>query len=272
MFLICLLSHCVTMLRDLALPAYGEHTCLSVDLLINQSWKVFKFCSILNFELVVLVCLCQVLHLFYVIISVVVTMANLHFHHFGHSFVSRAFDLCKREKVSVNQLLDIPASSNVFLDGYSGLNFDKVFGNPEKYLHNLKCRRVDILIIDLGTNDLCGESQTPSVVVNKALQFLDLLSEHSVNPKHVIFLSVIQRTLITRSNQVSLNTFNKRAKKYNKQLDIKLKHRASNLHVFAQSGINYPKYISDGCHLNSDGLKLYCKQLKQIVNHYSQLC
>ena len=119
---------------------------------------------------------------------------------------------------------------------------------------------------------ICGISNTASVIVENAMQLLDLLEEEHISPKCIIFLSVIQRTSVTRPNQVDGKTFNGRVKRFNKLLSQKLKHRNSSvsLHMFPQININKPKYIkADGVHLTDCALKLYCDNLKRLTSRYS---
>ena len=76
-------------------------------------------------------------------------------------------------------------------------------------------------------------SNTDSIVVENAMQFLHLLEEEHIYPKCIIFISVIQRTSITRLNQVDAKTLDGRDKRFNKLLSQKLKQRNSyvSLHV-----------------------------------------
>ena len=67
----------------------------------------------------------------------------------------------------------------MYLDGYSNLTYSKLAGDIPRYFRVMKSRQIDVLstCIDLGTNDLCGISNTDSVVVENTMQFLDLLQE-----------------------------------------------------------------------------------------------
>ena len=90
------------------------------------------------------------------------------------------------------------------LDGYSGLTYSKHFGDIPRKFRVMKSRQIDVLSIDLGTNDLCGISNTASVVVENAMQCLDLLEKEHIYPKCIICLPVIQRTSITKLNHVDV--------------------------------------------------------------------
>jgi lysophospholipase L1-like esterase len=172
----------------------------------------------------------------------------------------------------VSKFLDVPVNSSIFLDGYSGLDYERIFEDPDRYLRKMKAHSIDVLILDLGSNDLCNPRCTPSNVVEKAFAFLELLHSFEIRPKIVIFFAVIQRTCITRANQVPLTTFVRRAKRFNKLLAQRIKHCGSNVHLFSQININNPKYVlDDGSHLNPAGIKLYSHNIRQLIVKYSKL-
>lgn len=98
------------------------------------------------------------------------------------------------------------------------MTFSRVINNTDHYLAKLKLKPIDILLIDLGTNDLCNQSECPETVLQKVDQFLDLLESSGVTPKKVVFLSIIQRASDLRAGQVSLSTFNHRGQKFNRLL------------------------------------------------------
>ena len=168
------------------------------------------------------------------------------------------------QREHVNQLHALPEEYNLVMQGHGGLTFSKVFQTPAKFIVPIGQSNPDVLFIDIGTNDLCDHSIIPSVLVEKVFKFLDLLDYFKVKPKCIILLSVIQRTEITRKGQVSVSTFNHRAKRYNSLLAAKLTNMHPKVQMLSQSRINIPKYIADGCHLNNDGM------LKYVSNVYNQ--
>ena len=94
---------------------------------------------------------------------------------FGHSYVKHAYHLTRDGGKTVNNFLNFPSNYNMYLDGYSNITYSKLAGDIPRYFRVMKSRQIDVLSIDLGTNDLCGISNTDSVVVENAMQFLDLL-------------------------------------------------------------------------------------------------
>ena len=96
------------------------------------------------------------------------------------------------------------------------------------------------------------------------------MKERGIQPKVVVFLSVLLRTVITRTGMVDLPTFVHRARKFNRELSNEFRiMELQNVFMFSQSRLNQPKYIDDGCHLTSTGVAMY---LKRLILQYSKYC
>ena len=130
-------------------------------------------------------------------------------YHFGHSFVTeRLSRTIQPSGRSIFSYLGLSEPFNVVLQGFSGLTFDKVSSNPDRFLHQLQTQTsIDILSADLGSNDLCHPMNTVSVTIGKVREFLQLLKERGIQPKVVVFLSVLLRTAITRTGMVDLHLY-----------------------------------------------------------------
>ena len=106
-----------------------------------------------------------------------------------------------------------------------------------------------------------------------ALRFLALV-DNDVRPKMIVLLSVIQRTSVSDrvGMTVSTSTFNSRAKAFNSRIAACVRQIA-NVCMFAQSRLNFPRYISDdGCHLTEEAQARYAKGLRQAVQICLALC
>ena len=195
-------------------------------------------------------------------------------YHFGHSFVTRLSRTIEPSGQSIFSYLGLSESFNVVLQGFSGLTFDKVLSNPDRFLQQLQTQtNIDILSVDLGSNDLCHPLNTVSVTIGKVREFLQLLKERGIQPKVIVFLSVLLRTAITRTGMVDLPTFVHRARKFNRELSNEFRiMELQNVFMFSQSRLNQPKYIDDGCHLTSTGVAMYAKNLKRLILQYSKYC
>ena len=190
---------------------------------------------------------------------------------FGHSFIKRLCHLSGRRREEVVQTLGLQSCAKVIAYGQGGLSFKRVLESPDRYLKEMG--HPDLLVIDLGTNDLtCGHS-TVAEVADDALRFLALLDD-DVRPNMIILLSVIQRTSLSDRGGMTMSpsTFNRRAKAFNTRIAACVSQIA-NVRMFAQSRINFPRYISnDGCHLTEEGQTRYIKGLRQAVLKFLSLC
>ena len=89
-------------------------------------------------------------------------------YHFGHSFVTHLFGMIEPSGQSIFSYLGLREPFNVVLQGFSGLTFYKVLSNPDRFLHQLQTQTsIDILSVDLGSNDLCHPMNTESVTIGK---------------------------------------------------------------------------------------------------------
>ena len=183
-------------------------------------------------------------------------MATIKFHYFGHSFPKRLFRYMQDTGLSVANIINSPDLCELFIDGYSGLTYNKIFLDPSRFLQRIKrnnCSEhpIDVLSIDLGTNDLCNPETKVSDLVNSAVSFINLLDQEGITPKYIVFLSVIQRSHIVELNH--------HAKKFNAALSRELKTNHSNVFMFAQDRIDFPKYLEDGVHFTNEGRRKYAE-------------
>ena len=94
---------------------------------------------------------------------------------FGHSFLTRLSREAQRDHQSVRDFIGVPDKCSLFIEGHPGLTYERLFLNSDHYLHEMKKRPIDILVLDMGTNDLCNSEVTPAVLLQSTLQFLNLL-------------------------------------------------------------------------------------------------
>ena len=193
---------------------------------------------------------------------------------FGHSFVKRLASRSTHRGESLLQTLGLGAMCELFSYGQGGLSYHRILSNPGGYMqHILACgRQPDLLIVDVGSNDLGPVDTSVAEVVDNALRFLGVLDCYNVSPKVVVFLSVVQRTSIGNHGGVSLNTYNHRVKSFNSRLSTSILQQA-NVRMFSQTRVNLPKYVcEDGCHLTEEGQMRYGRGLRQAVLKFLPLC
>ena len=179
---------------------------------------------------------------------------------FGHSFPARA---SRYGREHPNYLAGLSDDCSLDLQGHSGLTFARIFANPSRYLCSL--REFEVIIIDLGTNDLCDVNVSPSLLVTRAVHLIALFEQYNVKPKQIVFLAPILRTHMFRQGQVTVSTFNNRVRKYNAQLRNRIASLAPRVQMRFQNKINRSKFISDGCHLTSEGMQKYIRNVISVI-------
>ena len=187
---------------------------------------------------------------------------------FGHSFV---VPFVGRRREQVVRTLGLQSWAKVIAYGQGGLSFKRVLESPDQYLKEMG--HPDLLVIDLGSNDLSCVYSTVAEVADDALRFLALLDD-DVRPNMIVLLSVIQRTSVSEWGGMTMSpsTFNRRAKAFNSRIAACVRQIA-NVCMFAQSRINFPRYISDnGCHPTEEGQARYIKGMRQAVLKFVSLC
>lgn len=184
---------------------------------------------------------------------------------FGHSFPTRFLREVHARQSSVNDVLGVTGSYNVVVDGHPGLTYGRIFRSPDHYFGKMAvCAKIDLLLVDMGTNDISARDSPPHVVVDNTLKFLDMLAERGIRPGCTVFLSVIQRSCLNRRNQVPVRTFNHRVRRFNSLLDRAFGQRPG-ICLYSQSRLNHPRYLADGCHLNAEGMNKYISQIRSIL-------
>ena len=189
---------------------------------------------------------------------------------FGHSFVKRLAAHAERRGEELGHELGVNQVCRLSSYGQSGLSFRRILENPGVHVDHVLTgdRHPDVLIVDVGSNDLTPMHASVATVVNDALEFLSILESYQVFPKVVVFLSVIQRKSMGHRGGVSLTTYNHRVKSFNARLASSLRLTA-NAYMFPQTLINLPKYVcDDGCHLNEAGQIRYRRGLRTVILKY----
>ena len=179
----------------------------------------------------------------------------------GHSFVRRA----SQHLSSINQTnLYLPLPTHEVLFQFRGgahiPDISQLFRQSAGF-------NPDIVVIDIGTNDLFNNTSTPSHTL--ALQLYNL-AKHLVNHhgvRHVIILEVLPRT--TWGRYGAPKSFSSRVCRFNamvKSLVSKSNH-STPVSFWFHKGIsaNVSQFILDGCHLNPTGLTKYIKSVRRAV-------
>ena len=182
---------------------------------------------------------------------------------FGHSFVKRL----KQRRGSVYEIELQRSTVPIRCFGEGGLSLDRIWKKPGKYLNQLRTAQPDVLIIDLGTNDLCSERLSPKEVHASLCELITEFPRWNIEPEAIVFLPVLPRTGSLRKGQVSLAEFNDRADNFNRLLECSC-FLEDKWWVWQHRGLRSPRYILDGVHLNQHGMAQYERTLRQVVKYF----
>ena len=156
----------------------------------------------------------------------------------GHSVVGRFSRRAVQRGQSVAQAAGVANVCEVHTHYSGGGTFARLLARPGPLLDRLRAiPQLDILVIDLGTNDLCPEDAAVSSVVGEALK----LRCHHQLPQQVVFLTVVLRTSRGCRRGVPATTFNHRAKAFNTRLATRSLGSAA---VYSQVRLKSTRFLS----------------------------
>lgn len=171
---------------------------------------------------------------------------------YGHSHPNHLRRMCEENGTSYATLFQ-RTNDNVLIEGHGGLSYDRLFDSPDHYTHRLRQQPIDVLCVDMGTNDLCHPNVSPDKLVELTEDFLDTMRMYRIRPKITVFLSVLKRTFMSsHPNQVSLHVHNQRVDEFNRRLSDCLALKYPTVQLWSQEPYNHPPLIH-GCHLSPAG-------------------
>lgn len=183
----------------------------------------------------------------------------------GHSFVKRAQDHIVSADVQFLQL-----SHTIQFFSHSGCHVHHL----DNFIEALSSFSPHLVILDVGTNDLCSQEVSPLLLFQRVNTFSQRLTV-DLGVKLVVVLQVLHRTPTGYFGMPS--SFNHKVDSYNDLLTSTVKlYRQQNLPLdyWFQKGIrtNITKFIKDGVHLNADGIQLYLRNLRRAILNFAPLC
>ena len=102
---------------------------------------------------------------------------------FGHSFVKRLGN-----KKSFVMTVELERSQvPITCLGEGGLTLDRIQSKPGAYLRQLEKAQHSVLILDLGTNDLCSKDMEPLDFFVSLREFVDTMPSWNIHPDKVVF-------------------------------------------------------------------------------------
>lgn len=182
---------------------------------------------------------------------------------FGHSFVKRLggtkeFELkfkFGKESVSVSCY------------GEGGLSLARIEAKRRIYIRKLRKLAPRILIVDLGTNDLCAQDASPSGVYDKLCKFVQRITDEGIIPEAIVFLPVLPRTRGMFREQVSVEVFDRRASEFNGLVEAR-SFVEDRWWQWSHRGLKNPRYNLDGVHLNEIGRRQYQRTLRRVIAYF----
>lgn len=182
---------------------------------------------------------------------------------FGHSFVKRFAGRCKAVVDIELERESIPITCL----GEGGLSLSRMASNHRRYYQLIAKANPSILIIDLGTNDLCSRDIEPEALLDSLCAFVRDMKKYAIYPSVIVFLPVLPRTGNMRPNQVSVDQFNSKAEAFNKLLEGETL-REDKWWLWTHRGLKHPRYNVDGVHLTTQGMTQYGKTIRQLVKFF----
>lgn len=191
-------------------------------------------------------------------------------HIIGHSYVHHFKTFIRRnsDQFSYNLNLD-PKQVMIQYSASPGASVPQLRDRHIQYVQDFE---PDIVILDIGTNDLCNKHLTAEALVASLLDLVDHLI-YFRNVKFVVVLQILHRvpSLVPIRHPVDIVWFDDRVDEVNLSLTKKLqdtsqacfwRHKAfwsvkSQLEVFSR----------DGIHLSTQGQRKYFSSLRALVVH-----
>ena len=187
----------------------------------------------------------------------------------GHSFIRRLEIYCQ----------GAPLRHNMGLAPETHLVFSKSRGGCTTIQARLDFKiidqvQADMMVIDIGTNDLDSRRLPPNVLAEQVFQAAKVVSYMYPSVQKIIILEVLFRTSSGTYPRRNPN-FTGDAHQYNNKIKLLINDqpdRASSKIVFwHHKGLvqNWPQYIQDGVHLNPAGMAKYYKSVRRAILHFS---
>ena len=191
--------------------------------------------------------------------------SSLHFALVGHSFVTRADQ--HLQATNFNNFGLPTFSHNIELHGQSGAHILDILP-----LFQQCSTTPDVVIIDVGTNDLTNFRAPPHTLALQVFNIARRLITHH-NVSHVVILQVLPRTTWGRHGQPP--SFSSRVARFNEMIESLVYRYKSTISIscWVHQGMRsqIDNFVSDGVHLNQAGMVKYVKSVRRSILAVSRL-
>ena len=174
----------------------------------------------------------------------------------GHSFVRRFKDRLDQERRSYKQQLEVShCVDSITMYGKGGAFADQILSNFEPV-------STDILILDLGTNDLCG-SLDGKTLATKVCAYIEDYLRKFPNLQRVFIFEIVERD---RTRNVPKGKFDYERGIYNRKIQDAANFN-SKIYFCKHTGLSdIKKWSNDGIHPNTRfGTTQYLKNVKNTI-------
>lgn len=167
----------------------------------------------------------------------------------GHSFVRRLDDYIRRSRPSrtIKRSFNVEEKCQVSILGIGGRTVEKIIQNDLGQIRTISPR---IIVLEIGSNDLCDTKDTVASIVNRIVDFVYRLHQ-DFSVEMVMLCQVIPR----RSEP--FNGYNQAVLDFNKGITDALS-AVTFAKTWRHRGLYCPPsniYTRDGIHLNENGNK-----------------
>lgn len=189
---------------------------------------------------------------------------------YGHSHVVKLSELCEELQVQPAQLFYRPNDA-IRLHSHRGLNYARMFDRIDHYFRPIMESDLDILVMVMGSNDLCDSDVGPQQLEERVLTFLDYMNHMRIRPRITTFLSVLKRTALSQDYEGQIHDiteYNHRVDSFNQMIQGTLAPRSPAVQVYSQESYNRAPYLGR-CHLTRPGLE---RQVTNLTHMFTSLC
>ena len=183
----------------------------------------------------------------------------------GHSYVRRLQDYCEQHQEAHNLGLSFDKHSIFF----------KARGGGKAIHAKLDFKVIDqvgadIVILDIGTNDLDSERVAPNVLAREVFDAATTIQYMYPQVKKIVILEVLFRTP-NGSFPLHNENFFLAAHQYNNKVKslVNNQHDRQNAKIlfWHHKGLvqNWPSFIMDGVHLTPEGMKKYFSSIRRLI-------
>ena len=181
--------------------------------------------------------------------------------YYGHSFVQHMVDYINTLPPYMKDFGIFPNQGSVFFQSKSGATVARL--REDKNIRKILQLRPEIVVLEVGTNDLAREDMSPKDVADGVMELVrDVLDCHV---REVVVDQVILRG--KEGMERAVPEFKDKVHDYNRRIknDLQYQPRASFWHHRNLWNVELEEHLEDGTHLNALGNKKLYRSVKGAI-------